>query len=178
MAILDGAILNNSHLLTIFQACSQGFRSLRLDSEREYIMLLVNFEHQLRKISGLSKGTAIKVVSSGGAGVCLCWEGEGRWRVQFSKVKLNGILVILFLLLFCCCCCRFFLFGGVSFVHNQPHKESEQAICCLKGRGGGELQKYVRYMISRKKQPPLSGHPRGTGEWPLNGGWPLNRGSS
>ena len=44
--------------------------------------------------------------------------------------------------------------------------------------GGGGLQKYVRYMISRKKQPPLSGHPRGTGEWPLNGGWRLNRGSS
>ena len=30
----------------------------------------------------------------------------------------------------------------------------------------------------KKMQPPLSGHPRGTGKGPLNGGWPLNRGSS
>ena len=161
MAILDEAILNNSHLLTIFQACSQGFRSLRLDSEREYIMLLVNFEHQLRKISGLSKGTAIKVVSSGGAGVCLCWEGEGRWRVQFSKVKLNGILVILFLLLFCCCCCRFFLFGGVSFVHNKPHKESEQAICCLMGRGGRGTSKIRQVYDSKKKATAIKRPPSG-----------------
>ena len=178
MAILDGAILNNSHLLTIFQVCSQGFRSLRLDSEREYIMLLVNFEHQLRKISGLSKGTAIKVVSSGGAGVCLCWEGEGRWRVQFSKVKLNGILVILFLLLFYCCCCRFFCLGEFLLFTISHTKKVNKLFVVLRVGGGGELQKYVRYMISRKKQPPLSGHPRGTGESPLNGGWPLNRGSS
>ena len=38
------------------------------------VILLVNSEHQLREIRGLSKGTAIKVVSGG---VCLCWaEGE------------------------------------------------------------------------------------------------------
>ena len=60
------------------------------------VILLVNSKHQLREISGLSKGTAIKVVSGGGAGVCLCWaeghggegkEKEGRWSFQFSKVK-------------------------------------------------------------------------------------------
>lgn len=42
------------------------------------VILLVNSELQLREICGLSKGTAIKVVSGGGASVCLCWaEGEG-----------------------------------------------------------------------------------------------------
>ena len=42
------------------------------------VILLVNSEPQLREISGLSKGTAIKVVSGGGAAVCLCWaEGGG-----------------------------------------------------------------------------------------------------
>ena len=59
------------------------------------VILLVNSEPQLREISGLSKGTAIKVVSGGGAAVCLCWaegevaggEKEGGWSFQFSKVK-------------------------------------------------------------------------------------------
>ena len=41
------------------------------------VILLVNSEPQLREISGLSKETAIKVFSGGGAAVCLCWaEGE------------------------------------------------------------------------------------------------------
>ena len=57
-------------------------------------------------------------------------------------------------------------------------KKVNEPFVVLRVGGGGRLQKYVRYMISRKKQPPLSGHTRGTGEWPLNGGWPLNRGSS
>ena len=49
------------------------------------VILLVNSEHQLREISGLSKGTAIKLVSGGGAGVCLCWaEGEEGGAVEFS----------------------------------------------------------------------------------------------
>ena len=61
------------------------------------VILLVNSEPQLREISGLSKETAIKVFSGGGAAVCLCWaegevgggegEKEGRWSFQFSKVK-------------------------------------------------------------------------------------------
>ena len=57
------------------------------------VILLVNSEPQLREISGLSKGTAIKVVSGGGTAVCLCWaEGEvagGRRRGVgvFSLVK-------------------------------------------------------------------------------------------
>ena len=44
------------------------------------VILSVNSELELLEISGLFKGTAIKVVSGGGAGVCLCWaevEGEG-----------------------------------------------------------------------------------------------------
>ena len=42
------------------------------------VILSVNSELQLLEISGLSKGTAIKVLSGGGAGVCLRWaEGEG-----------------------------------------------------------------------------------------------------
>ena len=41
------------------------------------VILLVNSEPQLREISGLSKETAIKAFSGGGAAVCLCWaEGE------------------------------------------------------------------------------------------------------
>ena len=114
----------------------------------------------------------MSVLGGGGGG------GEGRWRVQFSKVKLNGILVILFLLLFCCCCCccRFFLFGEFLLFTISHTKKVNKPFVVL--RAGGGLQKYVRYMISRKKQPPLSGHPRRTGEWPLNGGWLLNRGSS
>ena len=58
------------------------------------VIFLVNSEHQLCEFSALPKGTAIKLVSGGGAGVCLCWaEGEGgggkegRWSFQFSKVK-------------------------------------------------------------------------------------------
>ena len=44
------------------------------------VILLVNSEPQLREISGLSKETAIKVFSGGGAAVCLCWaEGEVGW---------------------------------------------------------------------------------------------------
>ena len=114
----------------------------------------------------------MSVLGGGGGG----GRGEGRWRVQFSKVKLNGILVILFLLLFCCCCCGFFLFGEFLLFTISHTKKVNKPFVVL--RVGGELQKYVRYMIPRTKQPPLSGHPRRTGEWPLNGGWPLNRGSS
>ena len=35
-----------------------------------------------------------------------------------------------------------------------------------------------RTFYQTKVEPPLSGHPRGTGKWPLNGDWPLDRGSS
>lgn len=58
------------------------------------VTFFVNSEHQLCEFSALPKGTAIKLVSGGGAGVCLCWaegegvgEKEGRWSFQFSKVK-------------------------------------------------------------------------------------------
>ena len=61
---------------------------------------------------------------------------------------------------------------------NSHTKKVNKPFVVLRVGGGGGLQKFVRYMISRKKQPPLRGHPRGTGEWPLNGGWRLNRGSS
>ena len=52
------------------------------------VIFLVNSEHQLCEFSALPKGTAIKLVSGGGAGVCLCWaEGEGGGEggaVEFS----------------------------------------------------------------------------------------------
>ena len=56
------------------------------------VIFLVNSEHQLCEFSALPKGTAIKLVSGGGAGVCLCWaEGEGGRRRRgggvFSLVK-------------------------------------------------------------------------------------------
>ena len=84
---MDAEIVNNSPLLTIFQACNRGFRSLRLDSERECIML------SSYCISSIPNTSNVKsVFMGGGAGVCLCWAAgrggkEGGWRFQCSKVK-------------------------------------------------------------------------------------------
>ena len=36
----------------------------------------------------------------------------------------------------------------------------------------------LRKLEKSKVEPLLSGHPRGTSKWQLNGGWPLSRGSS
>ena len=36
----------------------------------------------------------------------------------------------------------------------------------------------LRKLEESKVEPMLSGHPRGTSKWRLNGGWPVNRGSS
>ena len=53
------------------------------------------------------------------------------------------------------------------------HKKVNKPFVVLKG---GNVKNTSGVDI-KKMQPPLSGHPRGTGKGPLNGGWPLNRGS-
>ena len=80
------------------------------------------------------------------------------------------ILFLLLLLWFFLVCGRFLLF---TISHT---KKVNKPFVVLRGVRG--TSKIRQALISRKMQPPLSGHPGSTGRWPLNGGWPLNRGSS
>ena len=81
--------------------------------------------------------------------------------------------MILFLLLLLC---FFFVWGRFLLFAVSHTKKVNKPFVVLRGVGG--TSKIRQALISRKMQPPLSGHPRSTGRWPLNGGWPLNRGLS